>query len=180
MNLLRALSLLFVSIFFGRQICSAQTLPSNAWHDPSSHHSEMITVAEGIQLEVLDWGGAGQPLIFLSGLGNTAHIWDNFAPKFTDRHHVYAVTRRGFGKSTHATAGYAPERLADDILAVMVCDREAIMNPPSRNVVKQRHEAEVHMELLMAMEQSESRIVCDEIDLCFLVAADHDDILHQA
>ena len=119
MNLLRAISLLLVSILFGRQMSSAQTLPSNAWHDPSSHRSEMITVAEGIQLEVLDWGGTGRPLIFLSGLGNTAHIWDNFAPKFADRHHVYAVTRRGFGKSTHAIAGYTPERLADDILAVM-------------------------------------------------------------
>jgi len=68
---------------------------------------------------VLDWGGTGRPLIFLSGQGNTAHIWDNFAPKFTVRHHVYAITRRGFGKSTHATEGYAAERLADDILTVM-------------------------------------------------------------
>src|ERR1035437_4080339 len=31
--------------------------------------------------------------------------------------------------------------------------REAMMSPPSRNVIEQRHEAEVHMELLMAMEQ---------------------------
>jgi non-heme chloroperoxidase len=119
-NLPRAMPLLLlVSIFFGRQICSAQLLLSKAWHDPSPHRSEIIPVAEGIQLEVLDWGGTGRPLIFLSGLGNTAHIWDNFAPKFTDRYHVYAITRRGFGKSTHATTGYSPERLADDILAVM-------------------------------------------------------------
>jgi non-heme chloroperoxidase len=118
-NLLRVMSLPVVSLFFLCPIGSAQPLPSNTWHDPSPHHSEMITVAEGIQLEVLDWGGTGRPLIFLSGLGNTAHIWDNFAPKFTDRHHVYAITRRGFGKSTHATTGYSAERLADDILVVM-------------------------------------------------------------
>ena len=110
-------SLLLISTFFGGQ--TAQTSSSDAWHDPSSHNREMIIVAEGVQLEVLDWGGKGRPLIFLSGLGNTAHIWDNFAPKFTDTHHVYAVTRRGFGRSTHATTGYTPERLADDILAVM-------------------------------------------------------------
>jgi non-heme chloroperoxidase len=64
-------------------------------------------------------GGTGRPLIFLAGLGNTAHIWDNLAPKFTDKHHVYAITRRGFGRSTHANTGYTPERLADDVLAVM-------------------------------------------------------------
>ncbi|MBS1800010.1 MAG: alpha/beta hydrolase [Acidobacteria bacterium] len=79
----------------------------------------MVSVEPGVQLEVLDWGGNGRPLIFLAGLGNTAHIWDNFATKFTDKHHVYAITRRGFGRSTHATTGYTPERLSDDILAVM-------------------------------------------------------------
>jgi non-heme chloroperoxidase len=79
----------------------------------------MITVDQGIQLEVLDWGGTGRPLVFLSGLGNTAHIWDDFAPEFTRNHHVYAITRRGFGRSTHAAAGYTPERLSDDILAAL-------------------------------------------------------------
>ncbi len=31
-----------------------------------------ITVAPSIQLEVLDWGGQGPPLLFLAGYGNTA------------------------------------------------------------------------------------------------------------
>jgi len=79
----------------------------------------MIPVEPGVQLEVLDWGGTGQPMIFLSGLGNTAHIWDDFAPRFAGGHHVYAITRRGFGRSTHAATGYSPERLAEDIVAVM-------------------------------------------------------------
>jgi non-heme chloroperoxidase len=79
----------------------------------------MITVDQGVRLEVLDWGGTGRPLVFLSGLGNTAHIWDNFAPRFVGKHHVYAITRRGFGRSTHASTGYTPDRLAEDILDVM-------------------------------------------------------------
>ena len=79
----------------------------------------MIPVEPGVQLEVLDWGGTGQPMIFLSGLGNTAHIWDDFALRFIGSHHVYAITRRGFGRSTHAATGYSPERLAEDIVAVM-------------------------------------------------------------
>jgi pimeloyl-ACP methyl ester carboxylesterase len=73
----------------------------------------MIPVEPGVQLEVLDWGGTGQPMIFLSGLGNTAHIWDDFAPRFMGSHHVYAITRRGFGRSTHAASGYSPERFAE-------------------------------------------------------------------
>jgi pimeloyl-ACP methyl ester carboxylesterase len=79
----------------------------------------MISVDQDVQLEVLDWGGTGRPLIFLSGLGNTSHIWDNFAPKFTGSHHVYAITRRGYGRSTHPSSGFTAERLGDDVLAVM-------------------------------------------------------------
>jgi non-heme chloroperoxidase len=110
---------MFVSTFFCIQIGVAQTAPAKTWADSSPHHREMITVDQGVQLEVLDWGGSGRPLVFLSGLGNTAHIWDNLAPQFVGKHHVYAITRRGFGRSTHAGAGYTPERLAEDILEVM-------------------------------------------------------------
>lgn len=31
-------------------------------------------------------------MVFLAGLGNTAHIFDDFAPAFVDRHHVVAIT----------------------------------------------------------------------------------------
>ena len=119
MNCPNKIVLLLALAFSCNRIGLTQTVPETTWHDPSPHHSEMITVDQGVQLEVLDWGGIGCPLIFLSGLGNTAHIWDIFAPKFTNKHHVYAVTRRGFGKSTHTTTGYSSNRLADDVLAVM-------------------------------------------------------------
>jgi non-heme chloroperoxidase len=118
-NLPYRILFLLACILLGHQMSLAETAPSTTWHDPSPHHSEMITVDQGVQLEVLDWGGTGRPLVFLSGLGNTAHIWDNFAPRFTGNHHVYAITRRGFGKSTHAGSGYTVERLSDDVLAVM-------------------------------------------------------------
>ena len=119
MPLPHTILLLFASTLLCHPMSPGQKVPSTAWHDPSRHHTEMITVDQGVQLEVLNWGGKGRPLVFLSGLGNTAHIWDNFAPKFSGNHDVYAITRRGFGKSTHAGAGYTAERLSDDILAVM-------------------------------------------------------------
>jgi pimeloyl-ACP methyl ester carboxylesterase len=89
------------------------------WQDPSPHQRSMISVDQDVQLEVLDWGGSGRPLVFISGLGNTAHIWDNFAQKFIGNHHVYAITRRGFGRSTHPPDGFSAARLADDVLSVM-------------------------------------------------------------
>ncbi len=117
--LLKAPVTLLFSLLLISQVGSSQTPSTPAWHDLSPHHSKTISVDRDINLEVLDWGGTGRPLIFLAGLGNTAHIWDDFAPIFTSKYHVYAITRRGFGKSTHTGSGYSPERLGDDILAVM-------------------------------------------------------------
>jgi non-heme chloroperoxidase len=82
----------------------------------------MITVEPGVQLEVLDWGGSGRPLIFLAGFGDTAHRFDTFAPRFTAQHHVYGITRRGFGASSKpipANGNYSADHLGDDVIAVM-------------------------------------------------------------
>jgi non-heme chloroperoxidase len=90
--------------------------------DPSPHKVQFVTVQPGVKLEVLDWGGNGPPLIFLSGLGGTGHSFDGFAEKFTARHHVYGITRRGFGLSSSppdTDANYDADRLGDDVLAVM-------------------------------------------------------------
>src|SRR5437867_2162740 len=52
-------------------------------------------------------------------MGNTAHVFDTFAPKFTMAHHVYGITRRGFGESSVPKDGYSADRLGDDVLAVI-------------------------------------------------------------
>jgi len=67
---------------------------------------------------VLDWGGSGRPVLFV-GCYLTGHVYDDIAPKLTDRFHVYAVTRRGVGASDHPATGYSPERRADDFLEVI-------------------------------------------------------------
>jgi pimeloyl-ACP methyl ester carboxylesterase len=70
-------------------------------------------------LEVLDWGGSGRPIVLLAGGGNTAHVFDDFAPKLTAYHHVYGMTRRGFGASGYAATDHPADRLGDDVVAVM-------------------------------------------------------------
>jgi len=81
--------------------CRADRPASAApWRDPSPHTVRMVTVAPGASLEVLDWSGHGPSLVLLAGLGNTAHVFDDFAPSLTDSFHVYGITRRGFGRST--------------------------------------------------------------------------------
>ncbi|HEX4038585.1 MAG TPA: alpha/beta hydrolase [Acidobacteriaceae bacterium] len=97
-------------------------LPAQAAVPPPA--VRMVTVEPGVQVEVLDWGGRkdGRPLLFLAGLGDTAHVYDTFAPRFTDRFHVYGMTRRGFGASSKPAptdANYSAERLGLDVVAVI-------------------------------------------------------------
>lgn len=90
-------------------------------HDSCPHSTQFITVEKEVKLEVLDWGGAGRPIVLLTGMGNTAHIFDKFALKLTPTYHVYGITRRGFGASSSPTPdseNYSADRLGDDFLAV--------------------------------------------------------------
>ena len=88
------------------------------WEDPSSHVAQFVIVSENVRLEVLDWGGSGRPIILLAGGGDTAHVFDEFAPKLTTDFRVYGITRRGFGASGFSEAEFGPDRLGDDVLIV--------------------------------------------------------------
>jgi len=89
------------------------------WKDPSPHTMKRVTVDDNVQLEVLDWGGTGRALVLLSGLGGTAHHFDDMAPALTARHRVLAITRRGHPGSSAPTTGYGFARLAEDVIRVI-------------------------------------------------------------
>jgi pimeloyl-ACP methyl ester carboxylesterase len=87
--------------------------------DRAPHQVQFVPVMEDVKLEVLDFGGSGRPIVLLAGLGNTAHIFDEFAPKLSKLGHVYAVTRRGYGLSSRPESGYDVSRLGEDVMAVL-------------------------------------------------------------
>ena len=93
--------------------------PTATWSDPSPHRVQFVVVSPGVRLEVLDWGGSGPPLVFLSGLQDVAHGFDDFAPRFTDHHHVLAITRRGYGASSQPSSGYDLATRVADLRAVL-------------------------------------------------------------
>jgi pimeloyl-ACP methyl ester carboxylesterase len=92
---------------------------SGRWHDPSPHSIRFVTVDKSVPLEVLDWGGSGRTLVLLAGAGNTAHVFDDFAPKLTDQYHVVGITRRGFGASGFRSDDNTPDGLGADVLEVL-------------------------------------------------------------
>src|SRR5262245_17599865 len=90
------------------------TQSGNMQEDKSPHGSGFATV-NGIKLHYLDWGGKGEALLFITGRGDNAHVFDEMAPKFTDRFHVLALTRRGFGESDKPETGYDVATRAEDV-----------------------------------------------------------------
>jgi pimeloyl-ACP methyl ester carboxylesterase len=89
------------------------------WHDPSPHKQTFIGTAPNVKLEVLDWGGTGDSILLLAGHGDTAHVFDDFAPRLTPNFHVFAMTRRGFGASSQPSEGYDLGALTLDIKRVL-------------------------------------------------------------
>ena len=86
-------------------------------YDTTPYNAErFVTVAPGVKLEVLDWGGSGEVMVLLTGSGDNAHVFDYFAFQFTDFFHVIGITRRGWLPSSQPENGYDVDtRAADDI-----------------------------------------------------------------
>ena len=89
------------------------------WTDPSPHRASLISVARNVNIEALDWGGRGPTILLLAGGGNTGHVFDRFAERFTDSFRVLALTRRGYGASSRPQNGYDPQTSVRDIVAVL-------------------------------------------------------------
>jgi pimeloyl-ACP methyl ester carboxylesterase len=87
--------------------------------DTSPHKASFVTVAPDVRLEVLDWGGTGETMVLLTGSGDNAHAYDEFAYQFTDGFHVIGVTRRGYGRSSQPSNGYDLDTRARDDITVL-------------------------------------------------------------
>lgn len=64
-------------------------------------HSTFVTLGGPGTAAVhhLDFGGSGQPLVMVHGLGGSALNWMAVAPSFARSHRVYAIDLPGFGAS---------------------------------------------------------------------------------
>jgi pimeloyl-ACP methyl ester carboxylesterase len=123
--------------------------------------SDFVEV-NGIRLHYLDWGGHGPTLIFLTGRGSSAYIFNKLAPRFNDTFRVLALTRRGHGDSDYPETGYDADTLTEDIRQFM--DRlnveKAILAGHSLAGVELTHFAATHprrVEKLVYLEALDDR-----------------------
>jgi non-heme chloroperoxidase len=82
--------------------------------DKSPHKAGFMTL-NSVKVHYLDWGGKGDTLLFLHGQGDTAHRYDDFAPRFTNQFRVLGLTRRGHGESEISETGYDTATLGEDV-----------------------------------------------------------------
>jgi pimeloyl-ACP methyl ester carboxylesterase len=73
-------------------------------------------LVRGLRLHLLDFGGTGDPVLLLHGVGGTAWIWHAVAPALTVARRLLAVDLRGFGLSQRsAEHRYGTDDHADDL-----------------------------------------------------------------
>ena len=88
------------------------------WVDSNGHPNRRVRLDDA-DIHIIEYGGRGPALVFLAGLGNSAHVFDEFASRFTDAYRVIGLTRRGYGESSKPSNGYDTPRLGDDVIAVL-------------------------------------------------------------
>jgi imidazolonepropionase-like amidohydrolase/pimeloyl-ACP methyl ester carboxylesterase len=74
----------------------------------------------GVQLHYVDFGGEGEPILFVHSGDRTGYTFMEFAPRFSDRHRVLAISQRGAGPSGGDPAPGVPARiLTGDVVALL-------------------------------------------------------------
>ncbi|HUE77451.1 MAG TPA: DUF4440 domain-containing protein, partial [Longimicrobiales bacterium] len=82
-----------------RITASTVDLPNRDGESESDPVRSGFFQSAGARLHYLDFGGNGVPLVFMPNRDRTAYTFIDFAPRFTDRNRVLAVTSRGTGES---------------------------------------------------------------------------------
>lgn len=85
---------------------------------PPTFPNDRMIQTNDVKLKVVDWGGTGPALMFLHGLGDNTHVFDDMAHRFSDRYHVYALDRRGHGGS-ELKPPFDTETLVTDLATVL-------------------------------------------------------------
>ena len=72
--------------------------------------SDQFVTLDGVRFHYLDWGGDGDPLLLLAGLGCTAHVFAELAPHLSDGFRVLRTIARERRQVTRARAGLGVPR----------------------------------------------------------------------
>jgi pimeloyl-ACP methyl ester carboxylesterase len=88
--------------------------PNSSMHSVSRSKESYVESGK-VKLHYLDWGGKGQVLVLICGLGDTPYLFENLAGALSDRFHVIGYWRRSHGKSKATDEKYDNATLVADL-----------------------------------------------------------------
>lgn len=88
--------------------------------DEWSRSKKTVELSTGITMRYVESGpSTGEPLILLHGMNDSSRSWSLMLPFMEKKYHIYALDLRGHGDTDKPTSGYAPEDMAEDVIAFM-------------------------------------------------------------
>jgi pimeloyl-ACP methyl ester carboxylesterase len=78
-------------------------------------YQEGFVQGNGVKLHYLDWGGSGQPLVLIHGLGDSPYLFEDLASSLKSNFRVIAYSRRGHCKSEASDSDYSNSALVSDL-----------------------------------------------------------------
>lgn len=78
-------------------------------------YTEHFIQGQSIKLHYLDWGGTGEPLILIHGLGDSPFLFEELADTLKENFRVIAYSKRGHSKSESSDSSYDNSTLVSDL-----------------------------------------------------------------
>ena len=78
-------------------------------------YTEHFIQGETVKLHYLDWGGPGEPLILIHGLGDSPFLFEELADNLKEHFRVIAYSKRGHCKSEISDSSYDNSTLVSDL-----------------------------------------------------------------
>lgn len=83
--------------------------------NPENQRKESFIETHDVKLQYLDWGGQGEVLVLICGLGDTPFLFDSLARELSPNFHIIGYSRRNHGKSRAIDEKYDNATLVSDL-----------------------------------------------------------------
>lgn len=117
---------------------------------------EMRVNVNGINLQIRDYEGGGDAVIFLHFSGANLMMWQRVIPYFQDHYRMILVDLRGHGKSDVPETGYHMDDMALDVVGIM-----GHLDLERAHIVGSSLGAEVGLSLAANYPEKVISLVCD-------------------
>src|SRR5690349_22813708 len=78
-------------------------------------YTEHFIQGPTVKLHYLDWGGAGEPLILIHGLGDSPFLFKELADSLSEHFRIIAYSKRGHCKSETSSLSFDNPALVSDL-----------------------------------------------------------------